>query len=555
MTEVAPSPSLVRGPPLEDEPGLGALTLPGYLREVTERFAAREAVVFHSPHGVIRWDYATLWDKAVAVAKALIARGLGKDGRVGILMSNRPEWLAATFGISLAGGVAVPLSTFSTRDELEHLLAASDISVLLLERTLLKRDFLADLHAIEPALAGTPPFRCPRFPYLRRIVALDHTTGAGEWQRFLEEGRDVDTALVDAAAAQVRPSDTAVLFFSSGSTRLPKGILSAHRGVAIQLWRWARIYALEGDLRCWAANGLFWSGVFGMALGMTFSAGGAIVLQPTFAAEEALQLMEREKVNVPLAWAHQWARLAEAAADMPVDLSSLRYLDSDTPLAAHPTVPRGWKEPTGYGVTETFTICVAWPEGTPSAIRGTSHGEVLPGNTVKIVDPLTGTIVPRGISGEIVVRGPTLMLNYVGIPAGETLDAEGYFHTGDGGHFDESGRLFWEGRLDDIIKTGGANVSPAEVDAVLATCPGVKLASTVGVPHDTRGEMVVACIVAREDALLDEAGIRTFLNERLASYKVPRRVLFLREEELPLTGSAKVKLAALRDVAQRHLAS
>ena len=116
--------------------------------------------------------------------------------------------------------------------------------------------------------------------------------------------------------------------------------------------------------------------------------------------------------------------------------------------------------------------------------------------TLKIVDPLTGDIVPRGTSGEICVKGPTLMLGYIGTPLDETLDAEGFFHTGDGGYLDEAGRLFWTGRLTDIIKTGGANVSPLEVDEILARHPAVKVAKTVGVPHETLGEVVVACVVA-----------------------------------------------------------
>src|SRR5581483_1119711 len=145
-------------------------------------------------------------------------------------------------------------------------------------------------------------------------------------------------------------------------------------------------------------------------------------------------------------------------------------------------------------------------------------------------------------------KGATLMLGYLGIPLDETLDEDGYFRTGDGGYIDDRGRLFWQGRLTDIIKTGGANVSPAEVDSILATYPGVKVAQTVGVPHDTLGEMVIGCIVAHDGAKLAEAKIRDFLKERLASYKVPRRVLFFRQDELSLTGSAKIKAGALREL-------
>jgi acyl-CoA synthetase (AMP-forming)/AMP-acid ligase II len=145
------------------------------------------------------------------------------------------------------------------------------------------------------------------------------------------------------------------------------------------------------------------------------------------------------------------------------------------------------------------------------------------------------------------------MLGYIGVPADETLDEEGFFRTGDGGYIDGTGRLFWEGRLTDIIKTGGANVSPREIDGELAAYPGVKVAHAVGVPHETLGEMVVACVVPHEGEVLDETAIRDFLKERLASYKVPRRILFFKEEELSLTGSAKIISSSLRQLAAARL--
>jgi fatty-acyl-CoA synthase len=360
---------------------------------------------------------------------------------------------------------------------------------------------------------------------------------------------------VQARAELTRPADPAVLFFSSGSTGKPKGILSAHRGVAIQCWRWRRMFALADNVRCWSANGFFWSGNFCMALGSTLSSGGSLVLQPTFEPAEALRLMQLEKVTLPIAWPHQWAQLRALPEWERADLSSFRYVEHPRQVGgSQPTVSTTWTEPRWtYGATETFTIVTCYPSGTPPEVAGESHGGILPGCTVKIVDPLTGETVPRGERGEIAVKGATLMLGYVGVPLDETLDAEGFFRTGDGGWLDEKDRLFWEGRLNDIIKTGGANVSPIEVDGVIATYPGVKLSQTVGVPHETLGEMVVSCIVPKPGVALEEAAIRDFLKERLASYKTPRRVLFVREDELSMTGSAKVKSSAVRELAGKRL--
>lgn len=552
--------SIVTGTPLGEEPGLGALTLPGYLREVTTRFAGREALVRRSAHGTLRWSYASLWERSIEVARALLAGSFGKNSRVGVLMTNRPEFLAAVFGTGLAGGVAVPLSTFSTPPELEYLLRTSAVSTLLFEPSVLTTHFLEMLTDLEPEIRSATPGELVSlaFPFLRRLAIVGDASGGGAvetWSEFLARGKALPPAMVEATAATVQPSDAGLLFFSSGTTDKPKGILNSHRAVAIQLWRWRRLYDnLADDVRCWPANGFFWSGVFSMALGITFSKGGSLVLQPTFAASEALELIQTERVNIPLCWPHQWSRLTDAPNWAEVDLSSLRYVDYRSPLARHPTVRTDWIEPRGYGVTETFTINSGYLASTPPEVIGDSFGEPLPGNTLKIVDPITGAVLPRGERGEIVAKGPTLMLGYVGVPIDETLDAEGFFHTGDGGYLDESGLLFWEGRLSDVIKTGGANVSPLEIDAALCSYPGIKIAKTVGVPHETLGEMVVACAVPHEDIALDEAAIRKFLRERLASYKVPRRVLIFREEELSLTGSAKVKSGALRDLAAKRLA-
>jgi fatty-acyl-CoA synthase len=554
--------SIVKGIALSEEPGLGALTLPGFLRAVTTRFADREALVLHTPEGIVRWTYTMLWDRAVEIARALLACGVGKDSRVGILMTNRPEWIAGFFGVGLAGGVAVALSTFSTAPELEYLLQASGVSILLFERKVARKDFTAMLAELEPSIHSVAPgqLRSTKFPFLRRLAAVDDAGVGGaieSWSDLLAHGKAIANALVEATTATVKPSDAGALFLSSGSTNRPKGILSAHRGVAIQLWRWRRIFNLDlkDDVRTWTANGFIWSGNFGMVLGGALAAGGAIILQRIFDPIEALELMQAERVTWPQAWPHQWAQLEAAPNWNTVDLSSLRYVDLSRPAARHATFSAPvWPEPLWcYGNTETFTISTAFASGTPPEITGGSHGEALPGNTIKIVDPATGAIVPRGERGEIAVKGPTLMLGYIGIPMSETLDEDGFFHSGDGGFIDERGRLYYEGRLSEIIKTGGANVSPVEVDSVLTTCPGVKIAKTIGIAHETLGEMVVSCVVPHEGTILEEAAIREFLKQRLASYKVPRRILFVREEEVSLTGSAKIKGGAVRELVSKRL--
>jgi len=338
---------------------------------------------------------------------------------------------------------------------------------------------------------------------------------------------------------------------------LPKGILHAQRAMAIQWWRWPRVMDIDTarfPVRCWTGNGFFWSGNISMVVGNALTTGGAAILQPVFEADEALALMEGERVSFPIGRPHQWARLESSARWAATDLSSLHYVTYGATLLSHPTVKTDWQLRPAFGTTETLTINTCVEANTAEEDYRGSYGLPLPGNILKILDPDSGEVLPRGQRGEIGIKGPTLMLGYVGKTPEETFDSEGFFLTGDGGYVDEAGRLFWEGRLTEIIKTGGANVSPAEIDAVIATFPGVKLTQTVGVPHETLGEMVVSCIVPQEHKTLDVDALRDALKQRLASFKVPRAILFFREEEFAVTGSGKIKFKMLRDVAAKRLA-
>lgn len=293
-----------------------------------------------------------------------------------------------------------------------------------------------------------------------------------------------------------------------------------------------------------------------MALGGALTSGGSLVLQASFNAEEALQLMEAEKVTFLNAWPHQWEQILAAPNWASTNLSSLSYIDYKSPIAQHPTVNSIWREPfAAFGNTETFTLFTAYPANTPDEVTAGSVGVPCHGVTVKIINPLTGDVMPQGERGEICVKGPTLMLGYIDTPLTDTLDAEGFLRTGDGGHVDAEGRLFWHGRLNDIIKTGGANVSPVEVDTLLRTMPEVKISQTIGVPHDTLGQLVVSCIVPHDGAALTEDKVKAFAKEKLASFKVPREVLFFAEDELATTGTNKIKTADLRDLATERLGS
>ena len=563
----AERPSIAYGKPLADEHGLGSLTIGGYLREVVARHGPSEAVVLRSGNVRISWSYDELLARSLEVARSLIACGIGKDARVGILMTNRPEFLAALFGISLVGGVPVALSTFSTAPELDYMLKASHISVLLFEQQVLKTDFHAMLTGLDPTIKTAAPgaLNSEHFPFLDRLVSLGGVPGGSVplepvqgaavegWSSFLAHGSHVSDAQVFARADSVVPSDTGGIFFSSGTTSQPKGIVHSQRAFAIQWWRWPQTFCMREPVRAWTGNGFFWSGNVSMVLGSAFSTGGAVVLQRFFEAEEALMLMEAEKLAFINGRPHQWARLQAAANWASVDLSSLKYIPRGEMIWEHPTVDTSWDVPMAFGTTETMTVCTGFAADTPADVYQGSMGAPLPGNVVKMIDQDTGLVVPLGMIGEFCIKGPTLMSGYLGKAPEDCFDAEGFYHTGDGGYIDEAGRFFWSGRLTDMIKTGGANVAPLEVDEVIVRFPGVKRVQTVGVPDKLLGEMVVSCVVPVDGVTLDEAVIQAFVKKEVASFKVPRRVLFFSDEDYALTGNEKIKTSDLRALAVARL--
>lgn len=550
-----------RGSPAETEPGIGSLTLGAFLLEVCQRYGDREALVFHEPDGdVVRWTYRDLEREARRVGRAILASGAGKDTRIAILMGNRPEWVAAAYGVALAGTVAVPLNTYFEPPELDYVLRHSDAQLVLTQTRLLRHGYVDQLAALCPELEDAEPgeLRSARFPQLRRVVALglDERRGAAEpWGAFLAGGENVPDAVLDAAAAEVTPADHALIIYTSGTTATPKGVLHPHRGPAIQSWRFAQQLRLDPSVRVWSAFPFFWSAGLVMVMGATLAAGGCIVLQEHFEPREALHLLEAERVTSPHAWAHQLAELEDHPDWANVDLSAIRHCEAFTSFGRHPSVhvEDAWSPRAAYGLSETCTIISSLPCDTPREIRERSQGAILPGNLVRIVDRDSGAALPADAIGEIAVKGPTLMIGYVKVLPEQCFDEDGFFHTGDAGYVDADGFLHWTGRMTEMIKTGGANVSPVEIEETLLRHPGLKAALAVGIPDEKLGEMVVLCAVAHDGVSLDEDDVREFLGGRIATYKIPRRVLFFDERELSLTGNAKIRADELRKLALERL--
>jgi acyl-CoA synthetase (AMP-forming)/AMP-acid ligase II len=282
-----------------------------------------------------------------------------------------------------------------------------------------------------------------------------------------------------------------------------------------------------------------------MVMGGTLAAGGCCVLQEVFEPGAALRLLASERVTTPSSWPHQTAALEDHPDWASTDLSAIRHTESFGPYGRHPSVrvdADAWSSRSAYGATETFTIISSVPADTPVSLRDGHHGAVLPGVTIRIGD-----------DSEIRVKGATLMKGYLKTAPEESFDADGFYATGDAGFVDADGMLHWTGRTNELIKTGGANVSPVEVEEALLRHPDLAASVVVGVPDEKYGELVVLLTVPHPGRDVTATSVQEWLRGRLASYKVPRHVVFVDEAELDKTTNAKLRADAARQLAARHL--
>lgn len=533
------------GPPLDEADGIGARTLGGFLEEVAERFGPQEALVFDDPlrdGTTVRWTYADVRDEARRVGLGLLEQGVEPGDAIGILMGNRPEAVAGIFGAALAGAVAVPMSTFAPPPELAFMLDAAEVRVLLTQDRLLERSLGREVESLTSAL-----------PALRHVAVV----GTSSWTR-LREARQPPPEALDRRADAVTPGDDALVIFSSGTTTRPKGVVHDHGAPSLQFWVQAQLFGRHPATRMWTSLPLFWTAGFNTAMGSTLAAGGCWVMQETFQPADALALMERERVTEPYCLPHQTGALEEHPAWPTTDLSSLRCVYGKSAFARHPSVSGdpSWNMPVGYGLSETCAFFVSHRSDTPRALLKQSMGRLLPGNQLRILDAQSGAELPAGVDGELAVKGPTLMRRYLGRSPEECVDDDGFFRTGDAGFVDDDGFVHFTGRRSEMIKTGGANVSPAELEVQLRACPPVKLSRVLGVADARLDQVVVACIILKDGAEATEADVQAFLRERVASYKVPRHVLFFTDGEIPMTGShTKVRDVELTALVEARLTS
>lgn len=500
-------------------------SIPDAVRCAAERFGPREAVV----DGDARLTYADLLDRVRMLARFFVAEGVRPGDRVAVNSPNTHHWLAAALGAQYAGATLVPVNTRFTGPETVDLLRRSGARALVVAGDFLGTDRLA---AIREA-AGPDGL-----PALRTVVRvplpgpLEPAEGVHDWPDLDAVAATVPLAEVEARADAVGPGDVSDILYTSGTTGRSKGVMSAHRQALSVAAAWAGCGEVTAEDRYLVVNPFFHS--FGYKAGILVSllTGATLLPQAVFDAARTLELIERERVSVLPGAPTIFQTLLHEPARRDRDTSSLRLAVTGAATVPQVLVERMSSDLgfdtvlTAYGLTEAVVATMCRPGDDPAIVSSTS-GRAAAGFEIAI-----------GENGEVLLRGPNVMLGYLDDPGAtaKAIDADGWLHTGDVGVLDDAGNLTITDRLKDMYVCGGFNVYPAEVEQVLTRLDGVRDVAVVGVADDRLGEVGKAFVVT--DGELTESAVLAYCEPRLANYKRPRSVEFV--PGLPRNASGKV---------------
>jgi fatty-acyl-CoA synthase len=526
-------------------------------RELARRFGHREALTFDGG----RWTFAQLADDVDRAARGLMALGIRPGDRVALWMLNRPEWMHAALAVMKIGAVLVPINTRFRTEDARYVLEQSESTALVAAERGGPVDYLGMVHELLPSLGGGrgSVVGDRRLPALRRVVLLGDRPRPGtvHWSEVLTLAERVTADGLGACAAAVDPDATAFLVYTSGTTGFPKGVMHGHAIVRNVVDRANRMGITFADVILMYLP-LFH--LFGFSEGMLVSlvTGARQVLLETFDADASLRLLEAERATLLHGFDTHFKDLVEAHARSPRDVSSVRTgilasgMSSSFPVAREARKVFG-PLLSGYGMSE-FGVgaAVSFLDSTEEQCVEAS-GFPAPGYDIRVIDPSTGEDQPAGTPGEILVRGYMVMQGYHRQPdvTARVVDAGGWVHTGDMGLFRADGHLRFIGRYKDMLKIGGENVDPMEVEAFLLGHPAINLAAVVGYPDARLTEVGVAFVQLEPGATLTAAEVIDHCRGRIASFKIPRHVFFV--EGFPMTGSGKIQKVRLREEARRRL--
>jgi len=544
-------------------------TIPAAVERAAREFG--DAPALAEPGGP-RFSYRELHQRVTTVARALIAEGVAPGDRVAIWSPNTHHWVLGALGALHAGATLVPVSTRFTGREALDVIGRSGARALIVAGPFLGTDRFADLRAAQTAQDAKRNAAGPGLDRLSLIVRVpveaDPAGAEGDPAGVADDGAGVtdraigwDELLTSAAAvpadaaaeraAAVRPGDVSDILFTSGTTGRRKGAMTAHRQSLAVARAWAECGCLSSADRYLVVNPFFHSFGFKAGILACLVSGAALVPQPVYDAGRAMTLTEAERITVFPGPPTIYQTILDHPDRGAHDLSSLRLAVTGAATVPVALVERMRRELsfesvlTAYGLTEAVVATMCRPGDDPQTVAHTS-GRATAGFEVRI-SAADGHAAAPGETGEILLRGPNLMLGYYGDEEATraAIDAHGWLHTGDVGRLDPDGYLTITDRLKDMYICGGFNVYPAEVEQVLARLDGVAESAVIGVADARLGEVGRAYVVPRPGHVLDAGEVLAFCRERLANYKVPRQVVF--RDGLPRNPAGKVLKRLLRE--------
>ncbi|HUS81818.1 MAG TPA: AMP-binding protein [Dehalococcoidia bacterium] len=517
-------------------------TIGDALRDTVERFGERPAVVVR--HQDYRATYAELWEQTGRVARALMAHGIQKGDRVGIWSPNRYEWVITQFAAARAGAILVTINPAYKTAELEYALNQSGVRLLILSRAFRQTQYVPMLEEVRQ--------HCPE---LEEAIVLEDG-----WGQLLEDGDGVSESDLEERERSLQFDDAVNIQYTSGTTGFPKGATLSHHGILNNgFFIGEMVRYSEQDRVCIPVP--FYH-CFGAVLGnLACITHGACMVVPgeTYDALEVMQTVQEERCTSLYGVPTMFIGELDHPRFSEFDFSSLRtgiMAGSPCPLEVMKKVQSQMHMPEVticYGMTEMSPVSTQSATDDPLDKRVATVGRVHPHVEIKIIDASTGWVVPRGVAGEICMRGYSTMLGYWNDPEAtrEAIDPARWMHSGDLGTMDEEGYINIVGRIKDMIIRGGENIYPREIEEFLFGHPAVSDVQVIGVPSERYGEETMAWIKPAEGARPTAEEMTEYCRGKIATYKIPRYWKFV--DEFPMTVTGKVQKFRMREMAIEEL--